>query len=420
MANQRNRALNRLTDKEIQAALKNAKALPRPRKLMDGGGLSLIVTPKPATYWRVSYRYAGREKMLSLGVYPTVSLAEAREKRDAERKVLAAGRDPSVVRQEEKAAKEHTFCATAYEWFAIDHRAPATETRDRRILSKIVGTIENPSPLGKRPLAEVSGRELLSELRSIEKESGHESAHRACGMAESVFAFAIATGKAQSDRDPTYQLRKALKPVKSKSHAAITKPAEFAKLLRKIDDYQGSAVLRAGLQLLALLFTRPGELRQAKWSEFDLDAAQWVIPAERMKMRKEHVVPLPARAVEILRELRKLTGEDREGLVFATLPGVCISENGFRVALMKMGYDGDKHTAHGFRSSASTLLHELSHDKEVIETQLAHSRPGVGGVYNRSHLLAQRRELMTAWADYLDGLRKGDNVVAISKKKSAA
>jgi integrase len=399
------RAENWLRQQTIDASLRPA-ALPakKPVKLTDGGGLHLQINPNGSAWWRFRYRFHGIEKMLGLGVYPAVSLNAARARRDAERKILRGGKDPSPVRQSAKRAHGDTFKALAVDYYDGDARrtklSATTRTRDERILEHLYDR------LGAQPVASIETPELSAAVRAITKKSGHETAHRALGLAGRVFGFALECGKVM--RDPSAGIT--LAPAKSTGRAAITQPAELGKLLVAMDKYDGEFVTRAGLQLLALLFTRPSELRLARWSELDVDGAQWLIPADRMKMRKEHIVPLPAQALVILEQLRPLTG--RQPFVFLSgkrnLRGNAaapMSEAAFGIALAKLGYKGRQHP-HGFRVTASTLLHELGHTSELIETQLAHSRPGVWGVYNKSHLLPQRKALMAAWADYLDTLRE--------------
>jgi integrase len=377
--------------------VKNAKAKAKPYKLSDERGLFLHVQPTGAKWWRFKYLFAGREKLLSLGTYPDTSLALARDKREKARRHLAAGDDPSAVRKAEKAAQNDTFKAIAEEWSAQQQKAESTRVRDDRILGYLYKEI------GAAPIGTIDTAKMLEALRTIEKR-GAETAHRAQNLASAVFLYAI-PHKAKTN--PAADLRGKLAAASTKSHAAITNAAKFGQLLRDIDNYQGQPVTRAALQLIALLFTRPGELRQALWQEFDLEGAQWVVPAERTKMRREHIVPLASQSVSILTDLRELTYKGAESLVFPSLrPRRPLSENTLGTALKGLGYDGNTHVAHGFRSSASTLLHEMGLDSDVIECQLAHARPGVGGIYNRSHRLADRRKMMQRWADYLEKLRE--------------
>ena len=387
----------------------NAKPRQQSYKLADGNGLHLLVNPNGSKWWRFRYRYGGREKMLSMGTYPDTSLKLAREKVRHGREQLSKGLDPSVLRQAAKAAQADSFEAISNEWFELGKakRAETTNVRDLRILEKL------HVRLGKRPLSEITPPELLSALRSIEKHGTHETAHRALGLAGRIYGYALSTGKAMGN--PTSGLRAALKPVVTRSRSAITDPKEVGQLMLDIDSYKGAAITRMALQLLALTFTRPGELRQAQWCEIDLENGQWIIPAERAKMRREHVVPLSNQAISILQALSEITGTG--DLVFPTnRRGKPLSENAFTYALKKIGYSGEVHHPHGFRSTASTILHELGFPSEVIEAQLAHARSGVSGIYNRSHLLPKRRELMQFWSDHLDSLRHSAKAAAVNEK----
>ncbi len=393
-----------------QAAIKDLKPTERQYKVSDGGGLYLLVTPKGGQYWRYKYRYQRVEKLLALGTWPRTSLKEARSKRDDARKLLDQNIDPSAQRQAEKRSRSDTFKAFAEEWLAKQKTriAPSTYARNNQILGLLY------PKLGKRPVSTIQPPELLQALRAIESRGAHETTKRCRQIAGRVFRYAISIGKAT--QNPAADLAGALTPPTVRHRSAITEPRAFGWLLRTINAYGGEPTTRAALQLLALLFTRPSELRLAQWSEFDLDRGSWVIPAERMKMKREHHVPLSDAAVSILRELREITGDQK--LVFPGLrPGRPISENTMNYALRNMGIGPDQHTAHGFRSSASTLLHELAYPPEVIELQLAHAqRNQVAAAYNRSARLGERREMMQKWADYLDGLRKSSNVVTLKRQ----
>lgn len=395
-----------LTETRIKAARPRTK----PYKLTDERGLCLVVTPAGGRWWRLRYRYGGKERMLSLGVYPDVSLKRARENRDEARSVLADGVDPSAKRKAEKAARADTFEAIAREWLALHERklAPGTLNKAHRRLEQHIFP-----HLGSLPVNAITGPVLIAALRRIESTGRHETTHRVVQLCARVFRFAVATGRAI--HNPAADLRGALAPVASRNRAAITDPARVGDLLRRIDAYQGQPSTMYALKLIPLLFVRPGELRAAEWSEFDLDAAAWRIPAGRMKMREAHIVPLSKQAVALLRELHKLTG--RGELVF---PGLRhnrpISENTLNTALRAMGFAGDEMTAHGFRALASTRLNELGFAPDVIERQLAHTeRNKVRAAYNRAERLAERRKMMQAWANYLDGLKTGANVTPIRK-----
>jgi integrase len=401
------RTTNKLTD----AALRAARYKNRPVKMFDGGGLFLHVQ-ESGRYWRLKYRHGGRERLLALGVYPTVTLAAARKARDEARTLLSEGIDPSLHRKAQKAAGADTFKAVADEWLGKQKGvlAPVTYGKAEWLLGLL-----HPH-IGKRPVREIAAPELLAALRRIEARGTHETAHRARQKAGQVFRYAVATGKA--DRDPAADLKGALTPVKVQSRAAVTDPAAVGALLRSLDGYTGQPQVTAALRLAPLLFVRPGELRRMEWSELDLDAGEWRIPAAKTKMREAHVVPLSTQAVAILRDLAPLTGPD--GFVF---PGTRskdrpLSENTLNAALRRMGYAADEMTAHGFRALASTRLNEMGWAPDIIERQLAHAeRNKVRAAYNRAQHLDQRKRMMQAWADYLDGLRSGgDKVVALGKR----
>lgn len=399
-------------------AIRKAKPTDKPQRLFDGGGLYLELSPAGGKWWRLKYRFGGKEKRLSLGTYPDTGLADARGKRDAARKLLGAGIDPGEQRKAVKAAGEertaNSFAVIAAEWLALQKPRMATAT-----LEKAKWTFDelvNPW-IGSRPIAAIDAPELLKLLRRIEERGAHETAHRTKQRCGQVFRYAISTGRAK--HDPTADLRGALAPVVSKSRAAITDPTKVGDLLRAIDAYQGSLVTKCALRLAPLVFVRPGELRKAEWSEIDLDVAQWRIPAARMKMREEHIVPLAPQAVAILRELYPLTGRGK--YVFPSYRGKArtMSENTVNAALRYMGFDKDTMTGHGFRAMASTRLNEMGWTPDVIERQLAHAeRNKVRAAYNRAQYLDERTRMMRAWADYLDGLRGGGKVVVIKRKAS--
>ncbi len=317
---------------------------------------------------------------------------------------MAAGIDPSRERQEarEAAVQAMTFGEVADEWLERQQHvlAPVTFEKATWMLKTLVGPW-----LGKRPIAEIEPPELLSVLRRIESRGKHETAHRTKQRCGQVFRYAIATGRAH--RDPSADLRDALTPVRSQHRAAVTHPEQVGELLNAIDGFDGTFVVRSALQLAPLVFVRPGELRRAEWSEVDLDAAEWRIPAERMKMREAHIVPLSTQAVAILQELRPLTEHSR--YVFPSIRTITrpMSDGTINAALRRLGYDSDQHVGHGFRAMASTLLNEMGWAPDVIERQLAHApRNKVRAAYNRAQHLAERRKMMQAWADFLDGLRR--------------
>ncbi|GGA01406.1 tyrosine-type recombinase/integrase [Dyella caseinilytica] len=391
----------------------------KPKKLADGGGLYLLLNPNGSKWWRFKYRYAGKEKLLSLGTYPDTSLADAREKRDAARKQLAAGIDPGAHRKAEKAAGEER-AANSFEVVAREWHAKQSKSWVELHASRIMLRLENDifPWLGTRPIADISAKELLATLNRIVDRGAAESAHRVLQNCGQVFRYAIATGRAE--RNPAADLRGALPSVKQTHLAAITDPNAIGALLRSIDGYQGSFVTKCALKLAPLLFVRPGELRQAEWTEFDLDKAQWNLPAEKMKMREPHLVPLAPQAVEILRELHALTGRGRYLFPSARSPQRPMSNNAVLSALRRMGYATDEMSGHGFRAMARTVLDEVLHFRpDYIEHQLAHAvRDPNGRAYNRTAHLTERKKMMQAWADYLDGLRAGGKVVAFKSKVS--
>jgi len=400
--------------------IKNAKPGPKPVRHFDGGGLYLEVAPSGGKWWRLKYRHDGKEKRLSLGTYPDTSLKDARDRRDQARRELAAGIDPGAKRKAEKATRTelaaNTFEAVAREWHQAVHCAAVTESHAARTLLRLE---QDAFPwIGATPIAEVTAPKLLEALRKVEARGAIETAHRvrqACGQ---VFRYGIATGRCE--RDPAADLRDALQPVIVKHHAAITDPRKVGELLRAFDDYQGLPTTRAALKLAPLVFLRPGELRQAEWSEFDLDAAVWTVPAARMKRTKQqkvsgapHLVPLSRQAVAVLRELEPLTGRGR--YVFPSPRGGSrpMSDNAVLSALRRMGFAKDEMSGHGFRAMARTLMAErLGVPESVVEAQLAHAvRDSLGRAYNRTEFVDQRRSMMQQWADYLDTLRQGAQVL---------
>ena len=407
-----------LTDTAVRAA----KPQTRTRKLFDGGGLYLEVSPAGGKWWRWKYRFGGKEKRLSLGVYPDVSLKSARERRDAVRQQLAAGLDPGHARKAQKLAlaDEDSFEAIAREWHAKFSSGWVPSHGDR-----ILRRFENDlfPWLGQRPVADIRAPELLSVLRRIESRGAVETAHRAMQNCGQVFRYAIATGRAE--RNPTGDVRGALPPPKERHHASIIEPKRIGALLRAIDAYAGFFVTKCALRLAPLVFVRPGELRKAQWPELDLDEAEWRIPADRMKMREPHLVPLSRQAVDILRELEPLTNRvssvkpNAPSFVFPSARSAerPMSENAVLAALRRMGYTKDEMTGHGFRSMASTLLHEQGWNHQVIERQLAHAeRNAVSAAYNFAEHLPERRKMMQAWADYLDALKGNAEVIPLFRR----
>jgi integrase len=401
-------AINKLT----HTALRAAKPTEKPYKLSDGGGLYLLVNPSGALWWRFKYQFEGREKLLSLGVHPHVSLQQARALRDEAKKAVANRVDPSAKRQAEKSSTANSFEAVAREWLALQEKklAPAT-------YAKAVWTLETLvyPYIGSRPIAKLSAADVLKVLKRIEGRGIHETAHRTRQRCSQVFRYAVQTERAA--HDVTADLRGALAPVVSEHHAAITEPVRIGELLRAIDGYTGHSATAYALKLAPLLFVRPGELRHAEWVEFDLDGPepQWRIPAEKMKMGEQHLVPLSKQALALLRELQPLTG--RGPYLFPSIRSRTrpMSDNTVNAALRRLGYTSEEMTGHGFRSLASTCLNEQGYHPDLIELQLAHAeRNKVRAAYNKAQRLPERRKMMEAWADYLDGLRRA-NVVPIRR-----
>ena len=392
----------------------NAKPGEKRIRLSDGGGLYLEISPAGGKLWRFKYRFNGKEKRLALGIYPDVTLAQARDKRDKARHLLAGGTDPSENRKAIKAAQgdraANSFEVVAREWFA-KFKANWVDSHADRIIKRLERDV---FPwIGGKPIADVGAPDLLSCLRRIEKRGAIETAHRALQNCGQVFRYAVATGR--TERNPTGDLRGALSPVKETHRASITEPKAVGGLLRACDGYQGSFVTQCALRLAPLVFVRPGELRNAEWVEIDLDRAEWNIPSERMKMREAHLVPLSTQAVAILRELQALTGSGRFVFPGARTNGRPMSNNAVLAALRRMGFAKDEMSGHGFRAMARTILDEvLGVRPDFIEHQLAHAvRDPNGRAYNRTAHLGERRKMMQHWADYLDKLKAGAEVIPL-------
>lgn len=393
-----------------------ARATDKPQKLADGGGLYLLIHPNGSKYWRQDYRFAGKRKTLAIGVYPDVSLSDARERRDEARKLLANGADPSAVKKSKKAAGV-ILAGNSFEFVAREWHTKNLHNWKQSNADKLLNLLQNDlfPWLGKRPIGEIAAPELLQTIRRIESRGVLETAHRARSLCGQIFRYAVATGRAQ--RDPASDLRGALPPVKHKHHASITDPVKIGRLLRDIDGYSGTFIVRCAFRLSPLVFLRAGELRHAEWREFDLDKAEWRIADGRMKKEGVHIVPLSKQAVAILRELHPLTGEGRYVFPSAVSTLKPMSENAIRAALRSLGYTNDDMTPHGFRSMASTLLNEQGFNADVIEIQLAHiERNAIRAAYNYAQYLPDRRRMMQHWADYLDGLRAGADVIPLHKK----
>jgi len=390
-------------------AVRNAKPLAKPFKLADGGGLFLLVQPTGGKWWRYKYRFLGKEKLLALGSYPDVSLAQAREHHAQARKALAAGNDPNEVKKEAKRAaqlnSENTYEAVAREWhehFKHKWTPGYADAAINRLQNHIF------PKLGQRPIADITAPELLSVVRVIEKAGTLDMAQRVMQISGQIFTYAIATGRAT--RNPVPDLKGALKPPVRKHMAHFTAD-ELPDYLQKLEAFNGRVQTKLALKFILLTFVRTGELRGAEWSEINFDKAEWRIPAERMKMRETHIVPLSTQAIVVLREMQRHTGNRQHVFPNQHKPMGCMSENTILYALYDMGYRF-KATGHGFRATASTILNEHGFTPDVIERQLAHAeRNSVRAAYNHAQYLPERRKMMQWWADYLDAVAKGDKVI---------
>lgn len=394
-------------------AIKKLKPTDKPAKISDGKGMYLLVNPNGSKLWRLKYRAAGKEKVMALGSYPDVSLAQAREGMEKARKALAAGNDPMGQRKAakvaSKAAAVNSFESVAREWWA--HWKPArTERHADQVMARFVANVF--PAIGTRPVAEIQAPELVAMVKAIEGRGVNDLAKRALQTSSQVFRYAIAHGKATRNPAADIKASDVLAP-RQKQHLARVDGKELPFLLRRIDAYQGTAVTRMAMKLMALTFVRTTELIGARWSEIDLEAGRWDIPAERMKMRTPHIVPLSVQAVNVLKTLHVVTGNSP--MLF---PGErdhekSMSNNTILKALERMGYKG-RMTGHGFRGVASTLLHEMGLDHAHIELQLAHQeRDEVSAAYNHATYLKQRARMMQQWADHLDKLTNGADVIPL-------
>lgn len=409
-------------------AIRNAKSADRPAKLFDERGLFLIVTPSGGKWWRFRYKFDGKEKLLSLGVYPDVPLASrvikdeetgttrkikgARELRDEARELLAQGIDPGENRKAQKATKQNraanSFEVVAREWYS-KYRPSWSEAHGERIIRRLERDV---FPwIGGRPIADVTAPELLVVIRRIESRGALETAHRALANCGQVFRYAVATARAE--RDLSGDLRSALPPVKGEHFAAVTEPKQVGQLLRTLDGYEGTFIVACALRLAPLVFVRPGELRKAEWADINLDAAEWRYTVT--KTGTPHIVPLATQAVSILRELYALTGRSRFVFPGARSNVRPMSDNAILAAMRRLGISKDEMSGHGFRAMARTILDEvLGFRPDLIEHQLAHAvRDPNGRVYNRTAHLPERRKMMQQWADYLDKLKAGAEVVRL-------
>lgn len=413
-----------LTDIDIR----NAKPREKPYKMGDSLGLFLLIAPSGGKLWKLKFRFDGKEKKLSLGSYPEVSLAEAREKRANARKALAAGADPALEKRLAKLRRRedtaNTFSVIAREFFekrATDGDkawSPATLQKNEWLHDLLAPAI------GKRPVADIQPFEVLEAVRGIARKGNRETARRALQMSSAVFRFAVATARLASD--PVRDLKGALPAPSTRNHAAILDPVKLGELLRAIDGYSGNGSTLFALQLLPHVFTRPGELRQATWQEIDFDAAVWTVPAGRMKMRREHHVPLSKQALAILKSAKAITGRET-GYIFPSIRSSTrpISNNTMNAAMRRMGFTSDEVTAHGFRATASTLLNEARDRQgkpmwsaDAIERALAHGDGDrIRGIYNRSPYWAERVEMAQWWSDRLDQIRAGAEIFPIRRAK---
>ena len=399
---------NKLTDRKIRTTWQGLIPADSPVKLFDGGGLYLLLNPpkreprrQGGAYWRLKYRISGVEKLLSLGVYPEVTLAKARDRRDAARDLIGDGRDPSIERKTERAsqreATSNTFKGTATEWLAMHGRWAQSYRRT------VVGRLDRHvyPEIGDEPIGAITGPRMLEVLKKIERHGIPETAHRVRADVDRIFRYGIRTFRAQVNPTPHPEV---LQPRETKPFASIKKPAAIAGLIRSIRGYHGSPTVKHSLELAPLVFVRPGELRQAEWAEIDLERRLWTIAAERMKSRLRHLVPLSQQAVEILKAQRDVSGKGRFVFPSVRHRDQGMSNNTILAALRTLGYTGDEMTGHGFRHMASTVLHESGEfDSLVVERQLAHvDSNAIRGIYNAAEYLTERTRMMQWWADWLD------------------
>ncbi|MBK6660056.1 MAG: integrase arm-type DNA-binding domain-containing protein [Proteobacteria bacterium] len=397
-----------------QVKIKSTKAGDKPIKLFDGRGLYLEFAPSGGRWWRFKYRFEGKEKRLSLGVFPDVTLKDARVRCDDARKALSAGIDPSAHRKAAKATRAeesaNSFEVITREWYAkhADNWAASHSKRVIRLFERDIFPW-----LGSRPIVDITAPELLAVMRRIEERDALETAHRALGNCGQVFRYAISTGRAP--RDPAADLRGALPPVKGSHFAAITEPKRAGELLRMLEGYQGTLTVRCALKLAPLVFVRPGELRSARWADFDFEAAEWRYTVT--KTATAHIVPLSRQALKILRDLQPVTGRGQYVFPSARSGRRPMSDNAILAAMRNAGIAKEEMTGHGFRAMARTILDEvLGFRPDLIEHQLAHAvRDPHGRAYNRTAHLPERRKMMQKWADYLDKLKAGAEVVKLPR-----
>lgn len=410
-------ATNKLTD----LALRNAKPGEKPRRLSDGGGLYLEISPNGSKYWRMAYRFAGKQKTLSFGIYPEIPALEARKAAQQAREHLVAGRDPGFIKKVLKVPNctENTFQAVAVEWIE-KFKHMWTDSHFKNVSGRLQRDIY--PWIGNRPVGEITPPELLSVLRKIEARGHIESAHRASTNAGQVFMYAIATGRA--GRNPAADLKGAIPPPIVRHMSSITDPEQVGELMRAFDRYHGSPLTKYALQLAAHVFLRSGEIRLAEWIEVNFEKAEWRIPISRMKGKKRdkesnpsayHLVPLATQVINILRDVKALSGQGKylfPGLRSAIRP---MSDATLTNALRRMGYSQEELHVHGLRATARTLIRqELGFDEEPIERQLGHAVKGpLGAAYNRADFVEERKRMMQVWADYLDKLKTGGGIIPI-------
>ena len=398
--------------------VKNAKPAPKDVKLFDGGGLFLLITPTGGKLWHMKYRFNGKERKLTFGAYPSITLADARQRREDARKLLANGIDPSAAKKELAEKKElaalNTFEAITRKWHET-HKGKWSEGHSKHILSRLENDI---FPIvGSKPISEVRRKDLAAILEAVSKRT-LETAHRLKIAINQMLNYAVANELIPLN--PLGDTKGLLPKIEHKHMAAPTDPKDVAPLLRAIDGFTGSIIVKAAMQLSPMLFCRPGELRHMEWSEIDFESAEWNIPAEKMKMRQPHLVPLPKQAIEILKELQPLTGHGKYVFPCHRSSLRCISENTVNAGLRRLGFDKTEITAHGFRAMARTILDEvLQFRPDIIEHQLAHAvRDPLGRAYNRTSHLAERKKMLEVWADYLDGLKFGAKVIPFVRLQS--
>ena len=394
----------KLTDNKIRGLKPREKKY----KVSDGKNLFLVINTNGSKYWRYKYIFHGKEKLLAIGVYPNITLSQARELRNEAKQQLSNGNDPSFIKQTNKIniklAIQNSFEIIAREWHAkflskwkIEHAKTIISRLEKNIFPWI----------GNKPISEVKPMELLNLIRRIESRGARELSHRVLQICGKVFKYAIVTDR--SEVDPSATLKGALEPVQRKHHASITNPEEIGKLLIAIDSYKGYFITKCALKLAPMLFVRPGELRKAEWSELNFDKAEWRLPPEKMKMKSLHIVPLATQVIYILSELHNFTGKGR--YVFPGLNNLNrpMSENTINAALRRLGYLSNEMTGHGFRSMACTILNEQGWNKDAIERQLAHiERNNIRAAYNYAEYLPERKKMMQEWADYLESLKKSN------------